>query len=512
MCMLFRARFPTTPTRTYLYKTKGVIIVKENIFEEKSITKGFYFICFGTFFVMLSLATHLPAYPHMLASFDLGPGHAVWMQLGLALGITGFQPLLGWVGDAFSIKVVILLGATFMALGSVLVALSPAFWVLVVGLFFKGMAGAAIAPSGVAYAGKFFTGEKRGKTLGLFIAFSTIGALFGPVLSGIFVDTLGWTSSFWFTAVLGGVAFSLFFLGVPNIKMETKRSFDFLGVVFVLVVLVGLLTIPTFINNYGFTSGMWLPSFAVFAIGLIILIVVEKKQKEPLLDLDYVANRNFWVPTVVAVLVLVGFAGVMYLLTFFVQNVQGKSATTVGVLQMAIFLGASGAAIFSGRIIKRFSARVMLGTGIVTFIAGLVMLTMVKIDASFTYLFIAMSLIGMGSGFNNPVIKAIVVSKATSSRMNVITFTNTVIENVAQRLGASFALVGFAIFAAKGDGVNALANTSLIFIALAVVALLFLVLIPKKIEGIHGVEEGVEVVQEVSGSPISIVKKESIQL
>lgn len=483
--------------------------MEEKLFDEKSITRGFYFICFGTFFVMLSLATHLPAYPHMLASFDLGPGHAVWMQLGLALGLTGFQPLLGWLGDAFSLKVVILLGAVFMVIGSMLVALSPAFWVLVVGLFFKGMAGAAIAPSGIAYAGRFFTGEKRGKTLGLFIALSTIGALFGPVLSGIFVDTLGWTSSFWFTAVLGGVAFSLFFLGVPSIKMETRRSFDFLGVVFVLVVLVGLLTIPTFINNYGFTSGLWLPSFAVFAIGLFLLIGVEKRRKEPLLDLNYVTNRSFWVPTVMAVLLLVGFAGVMYLLTFFVQNVQGKSATTVGVLQMAIFLGASGAAILSGRIIKRFSARVMLGTGIVTFIVGLVMLTMVKIDASFTYLFIAMSLIGIGSGFNNPVIKAIIVSKATLSRMNVITFTNSVIENVAQRLGASFALVGFALFAAKGNGVNALANTSLIFIALAVGSLLFLVLIPKKIEGIHEVNERVEGVQEVNDSTITSIKVDS---
>ncbi|WP_399632929.1 hypothetical protein [Sporosarcina sp. SG10008] len=176
---------------------------------------------------------------------------------------------------------------------------------------------------------------------------------------------------------------------------------------------------------------------------------------------------------------------------------------------MAIFLGASGAAILSGRIIKRFSARVMLGTGIVTFIVGLVMLTMVKIDASFTYLFIAMSLIGIGSGFNNPVIKAIIVSKATLSRMNVITFTNSVIENVAQRLGASFALVGFALFAAKGNGVNALANTSLIFIALAVGSLLFLVLIPKKIEGIHEVNERVEGVQEVNDSTITSIKVDS---
>nr|CDQ36093.1 hypothetical protein BN993_05589 [Virgibacillus halodenitrificans] len=37
--------------------------------DDKSINRGFYYICLGAFFIMLSLATHLPAYPHMLAEF-----------------------------------------------------------------------------------------------------------------------------------------------------------------------------------------------------------------------------------------------------------------------------------------------------------------------------------------------------------------------------------------------------------------------------------------------------------
>lgn len=455
---------------------------------EKSINRGFYFICFGAFFVMLSLATHLPAYPHMLSEFQLGAGYAVWMQLGLALGLTGFQPLLGWLGDSVGLKKVILIGAVSMIIGSLLVAFSPVFWVLVIGLFFKGIAGAAVAPAGVAYAGKFMIGDQRGKALGTFMAFCTIGALFGPLISGAFVDTLGWSSSFLLTALLGGLAFMLF-LGVPVVTIENRKKLDYLGVLFVLIVLVGLLTVPTFINNYGFSSGVWLPSFAVFVVGLLVLIIVEKRQKAPLLDINYVAKRSFWVPTLIAVLIFIGFSGVMYLLTFFVQNVQGKPATTVGLLQMAIFLGSSGAAFLSGRIIKRFPARFMLGAGILLFAAGIVMLTMVTIETSFLYLFISMSLVGVGSGFNTPIIKAIIVSHATSDRINVVTFTNTVIENIAQRLGASFALVAFALFAASGDEVSALSNTSWIFIGLTAVSLLFLVLIPNKIKGIHDIPD-----------------------
>ncbi|WP_019379266.1 MFS transporter [Virgibacillus halodenitrificans] len=458
--------------------------------DDKSINRGFYYICLGAFFIMLSLATHLPAYPHMLAEFQLGAGYAVWMQLGLALGLTGFQPLLGWLGDSLGLKIVILIGATFMIVGSLLVSFSPEFWILVIGLFCKGIAGAAVAPAGVAYAGKFMIGDQRGKALGTFMAFSTIGALFGPIISGFFVDAMGWKSSFVLTACLGAIAF-LLFLRVPALAVSQRKKLDIGGVILVLIVLTGLLTVPTFINAYGFMSSAWLPSFIIFILGLCLLIIVEKKQHAPLLDINYVGKQSFWVPTLIAVLLFIGFSGVMYLLTFFVQNVQGKPATTVGLLQMAIFLGSSLAAFISGRVIKKYPARLMLGSGITLFAIGIIMLTMVNIETSFSYLFISMSLIGIGSGFNTPVVKAIIVSQADSTRMNVVTFTNNVIENIAQRLGASFALVTFAIFAANGNKVSALANMSWIFIGLIIIAAIFIPLIPNKIQGIHHQEKSI---------------------
>lgn len=457
--------------------------------ENKSVQRAFYFLCFGVFFTMISLATHLPAYPHMLAKFNLNAGYAVWMQLGLALGLTVFQPLLGWLGDSYSQKKVLIAGSTFMIFGSVIIAIAPAFWVLVLGLFFKGLAGAAISPTGVAYAGRLFIGERRGKSLGIFAFFSTAGALFGPLISGVFVDTLGWASTFWLTAIFGFIALLLFGMGVPVIKAEKRRSFDFLGTFFVLIVLLGLLTVPTFISTYGFTSGMWLPSLAIFAVGFILLVVVEKKKKEPLIDIEYATHRNFWVPSVIAILLGVGFAGCMYLLTFFVQTVQGKSGTLVGLMQTMIFLGSAVAAFYSGRWMKKYTARNMISIGICIFLTGIIMLAFVNINTSSLYLFISMSLIGVGSGFKTPVIKAIIVSKAAASRINVVTFTANVIESVAQRVGASFSLVVFGILAASGNGVSAISKTSLIFIALGLLSFLLLALIPKKIQGIHDVNE-----------------------
>src|SRR5699024_12630184 len=111
--------------------------------------------------------------------------------------------------------------------------------------------------------------------------------------------------------------------------------------------------------------------------------------------------------------------------------------------------------------IARLSGRSMLSLIIVFLVGGVAMLSLVNIDTSYLYLSISMALIGIGIGLADPTKKAIVLSKANQSRIGVITFTFNTIENVVQRVGASFAIIMFALFAAGGNAVNALSSTAL---------------------------------------------------
>ncbi|WP_423799802.1 MFS transporter [Neobacillus sp. SAB-20_R2A] len=459
---------------------------------EKSVRRSFHFLCLGILLIVFAEATHIPAYPKMLEHFQLGAGYSVYMQLGFALGLTGFQPLMGWLSDTFGQKIVILFGAALLAIGSLLIAAAPAFWVLVVGLFLKGFSGAAVIPAGVSFVGKYFTHEQRGKTMGIYGFYTVIGGLAGPLLSGIFVDQLGWNSIFFLCSLLGVITLLLFAFGVPDVKGTKSSSFDFLGVLFVFLLLGGLLTVPTFINNYGISSWMWVPALAVSVVSFILLLVVEKRQKKPLLDIQYAKTRNFWAPSVIAVIMYMSFSSVMYVLTFFVQSVQGKSSMVVGMLQFPLFLTMALANIVSGRLISKISTRRLIGSSIVVLVAGVGMLSMAKVDTSFLYLFISMSLIGASIGTVGPVVKSVIVSKASPSRLGVVSFTYITIENVASRVGASFALVTFALFSAGGHAVGALSSTALLLTIFTAASLLFLVFIPKKIAGNQQETEALE--------------------
>lgn len=456
--------------------------------------RAFHFLCLGTLLIVFCEATHIPAYPKMLEHFQLGAGYAVYMQLGFALGLTGFQPLMGWMGDSFGQKRVIVFGAILMAIGSFLVALSPAFWVMVVGLFFKGMAGAAVVPAGVAFAGRYFQGDKIGKALGLFGFYSVLGALAAPLLSGIFVDSMGWSSIFWLCALLGLLASLLFVIGVPFVQGEKAASFDFFGAIIVFGILGSLLTVPTFINEYGFESMKWLPSAVIFVIAFILLIVVEKKQKAPLIDIEYAMTRSFWVPSLIAVFMFITFSSVMFVLTFFIQNVQEKSSTTVGLLLMPLYLVMGVANLWSGRLMDKLTARTIMSASVAFMVGGAGMLIFTNKETSVAYLLVSMMLIGLGIGMIGPVIRAVVVSKADQARIGVVTFTYLTIENLASRVGASFAIVMFALFAAGGSAVSALSNVAVVLTVLSAIAFLFIFLVPKRVRGIKGVgQDDIEV-------------------
>src|SRR5699024_11262250 len=105
-----------------------------------------------------------------------------------------------------------------------------------------------------------------------------------------------------------------------------------------------------------------------------LLIIAEKKQEIPMFDMEYAAARTFWAPAVIVVFLFLTYSGVMYLMTFFLQDVQGKSSTAVGLLQLIIFTATALGTYVSGKLIVKFSARLMLGLSIAFVLIGAGML------------------------------------------------------------------------------------------------------------------------------------------
>lgn len=476
---------------TFIIEENGVGIILTNVMDrkmgmdKKSIEKNFYVLCIVSALMVFSMAAPIITYPGMLKDFDLGVGYAVWLELGFALGITGFQPFFGWLEDVFGPKKVALLGTGLMFTGTILTALSPFFSLIVVSLFIQGLAGAAVIPIGYSFIGKNFDESDRGKALGIFGIFAVIGAAIGPFASGTIVELMGWSAIFFFCAFLSAIAFLLTFIKLPNIKGNGSTRLDYLAVLLIMFVMGGILTVPIFINNYGVSTPLWIPSFVIFIISFLLLILVEKKQGNPLLDVKYAKDKRFWVPALIVTFLFVSYSGTLNLIVFFVQDFQQKSPAIAGLLITILFVTTAIGSILAGKFISELSARTVMAPTIALVLGGTVMLIFVGLDVSVLYLSVSMSLIGIGIGIAGPATKTIVLSGANPLSIGVTIFTFSTIENAVQRVGASFALITFSLFSFGGDGLRGLTDTALYLSIFCAMAFWLLPLIPNRVEGFN---------------------------
>ena len=102
----------------------------------------------------------------------------------------------GAAGDRYG-RVRLLVGGTVLfAAASVACALAPSLPLLLAGRALQGIGAAMLMPNSLAILGASFSGEARGRAIGIWASMGAVMAAIGPVLGGWLIDTVGWRAIF----------------------------------------------------------------------------------------------------------------------------------------------------------------------------------------------------------------------------------------------------------------------------------------------------------------------------
>ncbi len=149
--------------------------------------------------------------------YGLGNQRLGWIFSSFLIGYAGFQVPAGVLAARFGPRKVLTFGVLWWGLATALTALLPSSiphaLVLLIGIRFALGAGeAVIYPAASQFVSRWFPQQERGFVNGLI--FAGVGAGSGltpPVLSWI-ITAHGWRAAFWFSAVIGFVAGSVWWL------------------------------------------------------------------------------------------------------------------------------------------------------------------------------------------------------------------------------------------------------------------------------------------------------------
>lgn len=317
---------------------------------------------------------------------ELGGGLPLqqWVVDGYLVTLGSFILLAGSLSDVFGRKRVLYAGLIGFGITSLLCAFAPTGVFLVIARALQGIAGALLVPSSLAIIISRFEGAAQAKAIGRWTAWTGIAMIAGPVVGGVFVDTLSWRWVFVINVVPIAITLVLM-LTLGETDRGTGGRVDVLGAVFGSLGLAGTVFALIEQGAYGWASPrVWIPLLVGLA-SLATFFFVETRVKRPMLPLALFRVHNFWVGNIATAFVYGALSFGPLMVTLFLQQVAGFSAIAAGFVFIPSTLCMLLLSGFFGGLAGRYGPRFFMAVG--PAVASIGFLWLLLADAKVDYWF-----------------------------------------------------------------------------------------------------------------------------
>ena len=410
----------------------------ENVYRKPHI-KGFTPYALAAFLVGLVGGFTSLFSPAFIEEMNLPYNNTTWTALAMAMSAAAFAPVLGKLGDMIGRRITLLIGIAVFTLGNVLTAIAPSMLLMLIARFIVGIGTAAIAPVVISYIVTEFPPDKIAKGFALYMFISSISVIFGPTVGGLIIKYYGWRRMIWVCAVLSEIVFLLCLLIRDKKQTVRKKSenFDGVGAVFVLLFFSLLLCVPSFGQNFGWQSKLFLGILMATIISGIVLCIAEKKALNPILKGSFIKRKAF----VLSVLALFLTQGLMQAnmtnIIVFVNYTQPQNSVISGYAISIMYIGMSLGAVILGPLADRYEPkRVLVGSLALTGIGSAVML-LFSADTSVLLLAASLGVLGFGLGGNGTIFMKVALSGVSAKDSGAGTGTYGLFRDLAAPFGVA---------------------------------------------------------------------------
>lgn len=327
----------------------------------------------GVFMGALDLTVLAPALPAISQSFGVTPAAVILAFSIYAAFYAASVPLMSKLSDLKGYKNVYGWSLVLFTVGSAGAALAPNLPVLVLARMVQGAGGGGLFPVAQAIAGVAYPEKRQGKVFAALLGVFAAGAVLGPNIGGLLVQSLSWRWIFWINVPLGVAGMIL----TTQVQLPDRRravQIDWKGVVLVMWTFGTLvLAIEAFrhLPTYGlFSLRIGAPLVAALA-GMALLIAVERRHEDPILDVRLIATST--IAPALAVSFLIGFAllSAVVLTPLYVQIRFDATSLGSGAVLNAAAIGLGVSAWIAGAFTNRVGPRMLVILGMLSSTVGI---------------------------------------------------------------------------------------------------------------------------------------------
>jgi len=391
----------------------------------------------GQFLVGLDLSVMSVALPSIQKEFDVGMTQMEWAMMAYMVAGAALAVPAGALGDRTGRRRLYLIGTSIFVAGSAISALSPDMGVLIVGRAIQGIGSGFMGTLALAMLTSAVAHNQIAKLIGTWVAVTSGASMFGPIIGGAMVQSLGWRWMFGTNVLLMAAVIPLVLREVPKDIPAggEKRRVDWLG--------SSLLTIAMILVAGGLsmleTSKYYEPKvYTPVAIGLVVLLIMVLQQRHSLVKLtNWASIKVAPIPATLTLSVLLSMvmAGAMMQQMLLVQNVLGFTPMMAGISSF----GASVMLVAFSPISPRIMGRIGLGPttciGLVTVAVGLYGLHLTTTTTGLLQIMFWFGVMGVGIGVGMPAVSAGAMMAIPRDQMGTISGFMALIGSISAVLG-----------------------------------------------------------------------------
>ncbi len=376
--------------------------------KTKSNTMVLVVFLLGIFMGAIDNGIVSPAREIIQGTFGVSMNFGMWMITIYTLSYAVSMPIVSKMADLYGHKRVYTLGIAVFAIGSMLCGLGNLhgnFGIFLASRVLQAIGAGGIIPIANSVVGYSFPAEKRGMALGLVGAMYGVATIIGPTIGSAILGIAG--NDHWGWLFFINIPISILIIALSGMiedsNLRVKKSLDFAGVAVVAGVIASLmygLTNLDFFNLWESLQSTKVYPFLLIFLALIpVLIMVEARAVEPILNLKYFKNRQMLVVFALAFIVGTGMMGMIFIPQF-AENVLKLKAGSGGYLVTLLAVFSGIAAPISGKLLDKKGTRLVMSLGFSFVILGTLCLAyLATSQLTLWSVFLGLILMGFGVGF-----------------------------------------------------------------------------------------------------------------
>jgi EmrB/QacA subfamily drug resistance transporter len=370
-------------------------------------------VSFGLFMIMLDNTVVNVALPTMERDLHVTLSSLEWVVIAYALTFASLLITGGKLADVYGRRRIFVFGLVVFTLSSLACGLAPSAGFLIGARAVQGIGAALMNPATLSIIVATFPPKERGQAIGIWAGVSALALAIGPLGGGLIVENLNWNWIFFVNVPVGALAIVVSQFAIRESRdTSVEQSIDIPGLLTSIGFLFSLSYALVEGNSHGWASPEILGLFAAAAVLLVAFVVLEQRQRLPMLDLSLFRIGSFAGSNVVAMLVSLSMFGVFFFVSLYIQNILHYSATQAGATFLPMVSLIILIAPIAGRLSDRIGSRWLMGAGMTLVGASLLLYERVTVHSNFWTLLPAMIVGGFGM--------ALTMSPMTSAAMGAV--------------------------------------------------------------------------------------------